>query len=595
MTSRPPAATYPADAGVGTITPPPPPPPTPESYARIIREHPPLRLTVGVETPSGRHARWAWDEVNPANVPSQLGFSTVMPGGFERFGCTLERDSRLTYSDTEELSKITVYAADGSVRWQGQLEKVPDSGGYQQQESPEAVGMQALLEENTGAREIYVDADLTRWTGAPLERKVSLLNASVDEEDASLAPSNGLPALVAQLTGAWSRVRHSEGWYDSKGIPIGLMKLAWQLQAAGKIGDDVTTDTSFSWIAALCAEETAALGETQDISPELRAAGPTGTATLAATARRVFARVRLRYGAFPAGSDGVTYPVAFPVLALYGAHGLPLYGALGAAEAPGVLASDAIANAIGRWAPGLSFTTGANGTIEPSTFVVSNLAFTAPTTVAEMIKQATRYELPDWAVWEGPTFYINERGARGREWLARVGPAQLQQTGPQVSRLWNGVVVTYRDFMGVERTAGPIGSGMETESALLEDTDPENPLNKLGRPKWAPLSMGTTSPEGAAQVGARFLRETKTLDTSGQATLVGFVESASGITHAASEVRAGDTIRFVDAADTSPRRIVHTQYDDPSRSCTIQLDQPPDGLTAILERLSAAIQPLGFT
>jgi hypothetical protein len=50
-----------------------------------------------------------------------------------------------------------------------------------------------------------------------------------------------------------------------------------------------------------------------------------------------------------------------------------------------------------------------------------------------------------------------------------------------------------------------------------------------------------------------------------------------------SSVQAGDTITFMDAADTSERRIVKATKG--SNSVSIDLDAPPEGTQALLERL----------
>jgi hypothetical protein len=202
--------------------------------------------------------------------------------------------------------------------------------------------------------------------------------------------------------------------------------------------------------------------------------------------------------------------------------------------------------------------------------------------------------LEDWAVWENKTFYWADRGTFGRNWRARVAPAQLQETGPQIDRLWESVIVQYQDVDGSTRTVGPPGSGADTEDASLKDTDPENPANELGITRRSRLSMGTGTAAAAVQVGARFLAEQKLLDSSGQATIVGHVEDDHGVTHPAWQVRAGDTITFVDAADTSARRIVRASYDDPSRTCQVDLDAPPDAMAALLQRLGVVLVPLGF-
>jgi hypothetical protein len=71
--------------------------------------------------------------------------------------------------------------------------------------------------------------------------------------------------------------------------------------------------------------------------------------------------------------------------------------------------------------------------------------------------------------------------------------------------------------------------------------------------------------------------------------VVGYITDDKGITHPASAVRAGDQIAFVDAADTSYRRIVHTSFDYDSRTNSLDLDSPPEGMDALLERLGVSL------
>jgi hypothetical protein len=107
--------------------------------------------------------------------------------------------------------------------------------------------------------------------------------------------------------------------------------------------------------------------------------------------------------------------------------------------------------------------------------------------------------------------------------------------------------------------------------------------------------MQTSTIPGATKTGADFLQAQKAADGAGQASLVGHVQDQVGVWWPAWLVRAGDYISFVDASDGSPRRIVSTGYDDSSRTNTVQLDQPPDTMTALLERLSVVLAPLGLS
>jgi hypothetical protein len=554
-----------------------------------VRELAPLRHSVEIVTPNGRHARWAADEHLPENAVSGMGWSSTMPGGHEAWNATLARLVGRDYPDLDELSRITVYAAGGEIVWQGRLQGSPRSWGDSSTISPQAVGYQAALEDDQSAAAIYVDRDLSRWGGASVQRQIDLIAANFAAHDPTVAPdaTNGAPSLITEVSDAWAATGQpaAEAWYDAgSGLRIGSVYYAWK-----KSPNLTLPDPNWTWSVAASADD---ILTAPDSSGELRAAGP-GTGTLTTTGGdKRFARAQLAYLA-AAGTAGVAYAIYW-TLAVYGDHGLTKYGTEDATHAKGLLASDIVAHAIGRWAPSLAYTTGPGGTIQPSSFVIPHLAFLEPTTAAEIVKQASRFSLPDWAVWEGPTFYWNDRGARGRKWRARVGPAQLQETGPSIDRLWNSCIVRYTDVDGSTRTVGPPGSRADTESAYLVDSDPQNPANQAGLTRRALLTMGTTVAAAAIEVGARFLEFQKVISHAGAAKLVGHVLDDRGVLWPVSRVRAGDSIVFTDAADpTSERRIVRANYSDSDKSCDVDLDAPPDAMDALLERLSVALIPLG--
>lgn len=553
----------------------------------LIRERAPLRLAAHIASPSGSNYRWAADEPEPENAAAIGSFSTVMPGGFDQCSLTLPRKPSIDYRDLERLATVTLRGAGGSVAYQGRLDTSPRTSGYQLAISPGLVGWQAHLDDDSSAREIYVDQDLSAWQGASVQRQINILNTSRDETDASVSPdaSTGAPALITQITGPWSRNTLSEGWYDSHAIPIGGIDYAWTKGVTINY-----SDANWGWQVIASDDD---LVTSYDTGGNLRALGPgIGNVTVTVGTRRWILAQCYYNGA--GGGNGTSYPVYWTCLTVYGRHGLALYGTPTQTSGRGVLCSDVEANAISRWAPKLSYSTDANGTIQPSAFVIPQLRFLDPTTASAIIKAANQYELRDWAVWEGPTYYSNPRGARGRNWRARVGPSGLQETGPQTSRLFGGVVVAFSDVVGVTRTVGPPGSNANTTDPGLQDPDPANPANELGIRRWSMMSMGTTTPAGAIKVGQTFLANQKLADTSGQANLVGHVEDDHGVLWPAWMVRAGDTITFLDAHDPVPRRIVSTSYTDATKTNQVNLDSPPDGLQSLLERLSVSLTSLGF-
>lgn len=519
-----------------------------------------------------------------------------MPGGFESADATLPRKPGVAYADLTPFSNWRIQGAGGECAWEGQLRDTPRSSGNERAISPRGAGYQAHLDDDKSARMVYVDQDFGNWGSSSTQRRIDLLTSGLVPNESSVTPdeTTGAPALETSVQGPWAAGNPpvSEGVYDSKGIPIGSVFYAWKRSSTTD-----NTDTNWTWRLQASAADTFT---SADATGNLRAAGP-GTGTLTTTSGdKTFVTAHIFYGAVAKTTDGNKYCIYWTKLAVYGDHGLTKQGTASATEAQGFYASDVIAHALRTWAPLISFTEGSTGTLTPTSFVIPQLEFRDPTTTAEIIRQANRFHLRDWAIWEGqragqPTFYYHDRGARGKAWRARIRPAQLEETGQSADRIWNGIIVRYNDVDGTSKTVGPAGSGATTEDDSLEDSDPLNPANQKGIRRWDVLDMsGVSTSAGAIEVGRRFLEEANLLDTSGQARIVGYCEDDKGVIHPAWKIRAGDTISFVDAADKSARRIVKTSYSHSDRTNSIDLDAPPEGLDALLERLQVVLVPLGL-
>lgn len=566
------------------------PPVKEASVTLLIRERPRLALMLDIATPGSTHARWAPDEHQAINAPSNVTFSTTMPGGFETMSCTLTRKAGRDYPDLEEFSTVTVSGIGGQVAWQGRLETTPRTSGDQLSITPGAVGWQAALDDDQSARMIYLDADLMQWQPASSQRKINAAASSVDIDDPAVLTdqTTGQPALDVGFTSPWSRAHQAEAYYDAKGISLQAIYYAWKLN-----GNIASGDANWTWQTFLSSDDV--LSST-DASANLRAAGP-GTGSLAATTTtRDWAMALLAYAVAVTSTSGIHCAVLWTYLGVVGNHGLTIQGTLTATGGLGVLASDVVQHAVQTWAPELATSRAGVSTIETSTFSIPHLVFTDPTTASAIIKQATVFGLPDWWVDEGPTFNLASRDNHGRRWRARVGPSGLQETGPQVDRLFNSVIVSYNDVTGVTRTVGPTGSGANTIDDSLTDTDPANPVNVAGITRRSVLAMGITSTAAAAlQVGQDWLAEQKLLSTAGQAQIVGHVEDDHGVLWPAWMIRAGDQISFTDAHSTDYRRVVRAEYSDASRACQLDLDSPPEGLSSLLARLSVSLTPLGLS
>lgn len=548
-----------------------------------VREKPPLRHIIDIETPAGRHHRWSLDAQQAGDVFANLRYSDSMPGGHENCEATLPRDPNRDYPDMERLSDLRVQGPGGRPYWEGRLERAPRTSGDQMAITPGAVGNVAYLDDNRSVVAIIRDIDLSRWQEPSATRRLDLIANDFANGDHNANPDSitGLPALRTTARGAWTATSKPDAsaWYDSGGAPIGSVGYRWLKSFS-------IDETNANWEWAVALSDTDADLVSADGTGNLRAVGP-GSGTLVATTNtRRFAAVYLRFNG-SGGDDGKDYEIAWTALPVYGAHGLTLRGTEPDA---GFLASDVVRHIVETFAPILNVY---DDSIQQSSFVIPHLAFLEPTTGVEIVRQTSRFELPDWAVWDGYEFVWHAPGARGKTWRLRTGPSQLEATGQTVERLWNSIVVQYQDVDGSTRTVGPPDSGANVESTDLRDDDPDNPANRRGIIRRDRLVMGVSTAAGATEVGRRFLEGTKLLDTSGKARVVGWAEDDRGVLHPFSAIRSGDYAVFVDAADPSPRKIVHTDKYFATRTCNIDLDAPPEGLQQLLERLQVVLVRLG--
>jgi len=547
-----------------------------------IREFPRLDLHYEAETPTGRFYRWGSDEPRPENVPSGGGFSTTIPGGFDQLSASLPRKASLDYADLERLSTIRALGAGGEVASEVRLQNTPRVSGNEFSIGPEAKGWIAHLEDDQTAKEIYIGRDLGEWTELSAQWRIGW-GSSFSYAGFSVAPdaTEGRPAIVLQLDGHWEAQRPvAAAMYDcGKGLTLAKLDHEWAVSNAS--ADFI--------LEAYAADNDVPSGGGS--LGDLAAGASSGNGELSPTKRVV--ALQWYHSLTNQGGDGQQYRATLRRLAWFGGHGLAIQG-----ERPerGLLAADIVVDALQRWAPLLNFTTGSNGTVRPSAFVIPHLTFREQTTPLAMVEGANRYELRPYAVWEDRTFHYHEWGDRGRKWRTRVAPSQLSETGPSADRLRNGVIVRFQDVDGSSRFAGPPGSNCDVEDASLLDTDPENPANQRGIRMWGPpIDMGGVSVESEAiRVGALYLRSLRETDTSGQMQLVGTVEDDRGVVHPTWKVRAGDTIVPVDAADTRERRIIRTNYSPDTLTNTIDLDAPPDGVPDLLAQLGVSTTDLGL-
>ena len=441
----------------------------------------PSRLAITVTGPDGS-TRWGYDEADSGDIPADLTFGTSAPGGHKDLSCTLLRG--LTPSHDENLfSTVRVYGPGNQSVWEGRIAQLPRQTGPGQL-APGAVGWGAHLTDDETFMEVYVDRDTGKWQEPPLARRVDIATGGYSQGG---VPTGTGPSWTPTEGQALPANEHTELVYQAPpGVTIAELQYA---------ATETGTWTNFETPRALTRTGSSATGEA---TTALTFNGFLQSAAL--TARRNVVLRTLTSGG--ATTPGAGLSRSFLFTALYGNHGLTL--AAGPAGQPnGVLASDVVADIIDRAAPLLTYTTGTDGTIQATTFTVPHLVFDTPTTAADAIARVNAYHAWDWMVWDNRTFHYQPPGD-GIEWQARIGDgASLSLEGDTSDQIINGLIVAYTDG-GIQKYAGPAGSGMDVESSSLQDSDAENPATAAGitARKWPVLQMSVpTTDAGAVQSG----------------------------------------------------------------------------------------------
>lgn len=548
------------------------------------------RRAVEVNLSDGRTLVFSPDSSDPSFVPISTGFDTEMPGGFGPATIVVPRGT-LSQQTLGLFSGTRIYEADTDRTFhEGRIASVSTSGS---QISIGVEGWVKHLEDDKTRKYLFVDRDLSKWSGPSIQRKINLAGVNVSAYDGSVATSDATslqPALDLSFEDKWSTASYpsAEAWYDAgPGMSIGSIYYAWkQLRA-------LTADAGTSWAVHICADDVAS---SYDYSGNLRAAGP-GSGTLNGTASgRRFGLVNHTTQTAPTGFtgtlDGYICSVMFTVLAVFGDHGLPKQGVGSYVDAPGLLGSDCMATIL-RDAPLLTFTTGPNGSVPPTSFSIPHLVFDTPGSPLDALSAVNVFggptnELNDWGVYEKRTFFCRPPGTYGRTWRARRDQAtESNDPGPDAEKALNGVVVTFDDGTGVQRAVGPPGAQVETTSTLLQDTSPTNPANNDGARHWEVWDAGVTSQDGAILIGRLILAFANSQQWRGDVTMRDVVRDSNGALYPVEMVRAGDFIVVEDDYDTTPRKIVATSMGD--RTLTASVGADPNALDVLLSRLGVVL------
>lgn len=557
-----------------------PPPPT-ISRVAVLREYPPDQVALRIDSPSGQSARWAEDEWRPENVLSDIEFSTEMPGGYKDLQGRLGRNPHVDWHDLEAFGNAYLYQPGVNKIWEGSLDKAPDVSGEQMSITPSFLGYQAALEDNKGIQVGIIDGDLNKWGDPSLARRQSLIKASginlspqisIGFQDAAAAAPgvqadfSGVDKIAGQLVG-------NEAWYYGGGVDIGQLRYDF-------VGDSTGGFINQGYISN---DDLASSYDSGVNHNSVSASNQTITAT---TAGRKYALLQNIYGGGFIGQ--MTNIHSFRNIRVLGRHGLTPKGIW---PNIGFSAKQIMSYVVPKYCQPLEID---DQYMDDDGYIIPQAWYGEPTTGADIIKDVAKYSLYDWFVYNGKRFEYRQPGTYGKFWRAYVGPSNLNELGLDSQRLWRSIIVRYQDVTGITRTVGPPGSGADVESNLLEITDPDHPAVRAGRTRRDVLDLGGIgTPATAIAVGQRFLEEANLINRSGSATLQGYVLDDRGVFWPVACVKAGDWISFVDAADTSYRKIVNTSYRHTDRGNEIDLDAPASGMEALLERLQAGLLSLG--
>jgi hypothetical protein len=545
------------------------------------------RLSINLTHSSGAITRLGPDETDAANIPQDLSFSTSIPGGFRDCSLGLLRRIDIDWPDLGLFDNVRVVGPGGRVAWEGRQAQFPRSHGDSYSITPGAVGWSTSLRDDPSFAEVFIGRDLSQWQPPSLDRRIAVSTAGVAHGQAGTVDGGYMLSFDGE-------------WTTASGFSAEMYYRAPPGRAIKRVGADwtaVNTDATFT-LSGYSTQDQVTFPEA---SADVLTGPAAGTLNFTASTGRQYMGLQFAYPT-AAGLAGVTYAVFLEHPYVVGDHGITIQGVTAATA--GVLGSDVIAYTVSQAAPLLTYTTGAGGSIEPTSFVIPHLVYRDPTTADQVVTDVNKYHLYDWGVWENREFFYRRPDPDRLCWEARLGDgAHMDADGLTGEQVINGVMVTYTDANGVQRTVGPpsgTAGGFDDTSPDLQDTSEANPANAAGIPA-KPDNLTVPFPTnlaGAIQMGTVYLAERSLATRRGSLRLTGTVQHPTEGKVPVWRVRAGDWVRVTDLNGenaTVQRKIISTTYTHSSRQIVCELDNTPSKMSAIVERVAimAGIQQGG--
>lgn len=514
-----------------------------------------------------------------------------MDGGYKAMSGTLARNPRASWFDIAAYNRIQVEALGRRKIFDGFLDKGADVSDDYLALSPSALGPQSILTNNK-IRLGFIDSDFTKWSTPSTGRAVAWATFMNPEVVAGYTePSASVPAGVNFLYNNLEKVAGVntgyEAWYYGEGLKVHNVILSFYSNSG----------TGEGWVTTVYFDdsELATSPEPAEPSKALNFAGGNYYPTvynMSSSGGKNYAVMQEYYSGPYVGKMTNMHCFAYPKV--LGVDGAELGFPPGVYPNLGYYAYQMLIHLITKYASPLTAST---ATVEDDGFLIPQAWYPQEQFTAEIMQDIMKYGSGlDWFIYDDLKFQRRKVGTYGSKWKADVVSSGLNEVGLDSQRLWRTITVEWTDINGRTYTAGPLGSGATIESAALEVTDPDHPAVRAGMTRHDTLQANSLiGGATAVEIGKIFLEEVNELDRSGSATLSQFVQDQMGVFWPVDAVKAGDLISFYNANDTGYRKIVNKSYDEDQRSTEIDLDAPPSGLEALLERLQVGLISMGVS
>lgn len=462
---------------------------------------------------------------------SDLSFTNVDPGGFEQLQATIT-----DIGDVKVGGEVVVRCG-METAWHGRVNELGQrhtNGRTITQLA--AVGYSAKLTDERMSM-VYVDRDLSHWTGASRGRNVALVAGTYMQAEGPVVmidTASSLPALQLQHADQWTspRLPVAETWYDAgTGNKVGSVYYDFT-----NVGNASTADANWDLNVRTSSDDI--FSTIPATSGDIWASVPLTGTLIDATGTR-YAVVSFAYAATPGGAVGYQYGVHLRTPAVYGNHGLTKRGSAPQGYYPGDIAGHA------HTLSGAGFTTVISDT---STFTVRHAAYRELVTHQQVITDMATLMGWHWGVWEPadilastPRLFFTAPPTVATVAISRDRITDLDSPRVRVDRLYDTASVKWQDPAGTSgvttvTTTNPLASGAGVAGRTLE-------LDMGQGDSTTATSFGTFA-LALALAGAR---------GGGSGTVPASIAGPYGARRPACLLRSGrDRIRITDLPDSGP-------------------------------------------